>query len=320
MNTANFLVTNKCNLRCKHCFIDYSKEPKDIPLDIFKKVLGGLKKYGISHITLTGGEPFLHEKFKDILTAIADEGFTFHVVSNGFLFEENIHLIKKFKKNLTRMCFSVDGATSEIHDIIRGEGSFERVMKSIDLCNQLGIQVTIQFTVNKKNFDEFKKIVSLALEKKVNKLYIHNLIPPLKESNKILEDLILNPEQRNYLVRTVTILRRFDRRIEGTPSLYNASKINFCYALNFGSISVDFDGNLIICCNIHHHIPGLDVQPAHVISLKTHSLIEGLEILAEKIKQIQISKIKDVPTGKYNSWSECAYCLHKLGYDIYHEK
>lgn len=321
MNSANFLITNKCNLKCKHCFVDRSKGPKDIPLDIFEKVLGELKRYGVNHVALTGGEPFLHEKFEDILTIIAGEGFTFQIVSNGFLFEDNLHLIKKFKKNLIRMCFSVDGATSETHDFIRGKGSFERVVKAIDLCNQFGIQVTIQFTVNKKNFDEFEKIIFFALEKKVNHLYIHDLLPPLKNSNKILEDLIINSKQRAYLARQVRALQKCtNRRIEGTASLYNASKISLCYPFNFNSVSIDFDGNLIVCCNIHLNIPGLDVQPAHVMSLRTHSLTEGLEVLAEKIKQIQISKIKDVPTGKYNSWSECTYCLYRLGYDIYRKE
>lgn len=321
MDAANFLITNKCNLKCKHCFVDRSKEPKDIPLDIFKKVLNELEKYGVNHIALTGGEPFLHEKFEDVLAVIADEGFTFKIVSNGFLFEENIHLIKEFQKNLARMCFSVDGAISKTHDFIRGKGSFKRVMKSINLCNQLGIKVTMQFTVNRKNFDEFEKIVSLALEKKVNNLYIHSLIPPLKGSNKILEDLILNPGQRANLARKIAVLQKYTRgKIGGTASLYKVSRRNLCRALNFNSVSIDINGNLIFCCNIHNNISGLNLQPAYVTSLKTHSLIEGLEILSKKIKQIQVSKLKDMSTGKYNSWSECDYCLHKLGYDIYHKE
>lgn len=320
MNAANFLITNRCDLKCKHCFVDHSKIPKDIPLCTFKKILGELMEQGINHIALTGGEPFLHKSFKSLLAIAADERFTFHLVSNGSLFEKNLAMIQEFKKNLTGICFSVDGATSKVHDSIRGEGSFEKVMKSISLCNQLNIRIMVQFTTNQKNFDNFEKIIALASEKGASNLYIHNLIPPLKKSNKVLEDLILNPEQRDYLARKVTVLQKYTKgKISGTPSLYKVSRKNLCRALNFNSVSIDVDGNLIFCCNIHNSIPGLNLQPAHVISLKTHPLTEGLGMLSKKIKQIQVSKLEDIPKENYNSWSECDYCLHKLGYDIYHK-
>jgi len=46
--------------------------------------------------------------------------------------EKYVPLIKKYKNNLTRISFSLDGPTAAIHDDIRTEGSYEKVIERFD--------------------------------------------------------------------------------------------------------------------------------------------------------------------------------------------
>lgn len=321
MHSVIFQVTTKCNLRCKHCFLDHSRAQKEISLDIIEKILDEVKPYKTDHVSLTGGELFLHTKLQDILSIISRKGFVYRMVTNGSLFEENLDLIKRFRENLDRICFSIDGATAETHDFIRGKGSFEKVIRAVDICKNLGIRTIVQFTANQRNLNEMGKIMNMALEKKFDQLFINTLIPQVKGSNKVLESLMLTPKQRVSLAKKVIALQDYtNNKIEGTSLLFTMCRLGCCRALNLGAISIDVDGNLTFCCNINHYIPEQDVQPMTIISLKTHTLAEGLELLAKKISQVQIAKLKDIPTNKYNSWSQCEYCLHALGYDVYHKE
>ena len=64
------LSMKSCNLKCRHCYIDFSNEKKVknfIPTDKIKEAFADLKEEKIKLIHLTGAEPMLHPDFNAIL-------------------------------------------------------------------------------------------------------------------------------------------------------------------------------------------------------------------------------------------------------------
>jgi MoaA/NifB/PqqE/SkfB family radical SAM enzyme len=84
-----------------------------------------LKDMGIQNIIISGGEPLLHPKLLDIMTALNREGFDLDLCSNGTLINHDVAL--KLKQYLSEISISIDGYNHFRHDYIRNvQGSFEK--------------------------------------------------------------------------------------------------------------------------------------------------------------------------------------------------
>ena len=60
MEKMTFIVTNSCNLRCKHCFVDAGlKIENELSIEEKYKAIDNLHKLGIKKVTFSGGEPLL---------------------------------------------------------------------------------------------------------------------------------------------------------------------------------------------------------------------------------------------------------------------
>jgi len=139
-------ITEKCNLRCQHCYHkDYSSDNElglaDL-IKIAKKIDTTLKKWGKrGSLSITGGEPFLlQEKLFNLLEEIDNLSSLayFDVLTNGSLLDQLIvNKLKVFKK-LRRVQLSMEAGHKEINDKIRGEGSFEKTLSSANTLRSRG--------------------------------------------------------------------------------------------------------------------------------------------------------------------------------------
>ena len=71
-------LTSKCNLRCKHCFGNYSKElDNELNLEEWKKVIDDLVKLKIFYVVLSGGEITQSPIFKEFIDYLIKKGVYF---------------------------------------------------------------------------------------------------------------------------------------------------------------------------------------------------------------------------------------------------
>lgn len=172
-------ITHKCNLRCLHCYQEDYKN--DLSYNQIKKIffdyLEFLKvnKYK-GHINITGGEPFFHQDFFDVIDLFEENNVTFGILTNGTLLDEEI--IKKLSryKKLSFIQISLDG-NKRIHDSIRGKGNFKKAIRGIRLLNESNIQSMVAFTAHKKNINSLKSVIKLAKKEKVKVFWADRLIP-----------------------------------------------------------------------------------------------------------------------------------------------
>lgn len=137
-NILGVKLTNKCNLRCAHCYewnvdgyhrnMDVDTQNAELDLDIFKKIMESTKE-SKSNLYLWGGEPLLHSHFGEIVDMISKDNRITAICTNGVLIDENIESIIKIGDQL-ELLIAVDGFEIE-NDNIRGKGVFNKVIKSI---------------------------------------------------------------------------------------------------------------------------------------------------------------------------------------------
>ena len=193
-------ITNKCNLRCSHCYHDNYTNSSDMSIqelkDIATKLFHTLSKWKKKgDISITGGEPFVRKDLFSFLEYLdsSEEISNLDILSNGTMITNGIvDRLKKIKK-LQRIQVSLDGASSKTHDEIRGPGNFKKVIKSIGILTQHGIDVNIMFTLQRCNVKDIPSLIDLAIKEKVRGLTIERLVP--MGSAKDVKDSLLSFEE-----------------------------------------------------------------------------------------------------------------------------
>ena len=81
---AVFIRLHGCNLRCSYCDSMYAVEGPDYEQMNVAQVLDAVKKFsGITHVTLTGGEPLIHQDVEDLLSQLSGDGYQVNIETNG---------------------------------------------------------------------------------------------------------------------------------------------------------------------------------------------------------------------------------------------
>ncbi len=167
-----FHILTACNLSCGHCYINHdqhgtttlSRERIEIWLELFavpdKK----------SNLILLGGEPSLHPDLAQIIQTAKELGFAVTVDSNGYLFHDLLN--KTTPEKLDYLSFSLDGPTSDVNDPIRGVGVFDECTKNLRKAVKKGFQVSVIYTVSRKNIDYLHDMVPLLLVLGVKRFFI----------------------------------------------------------------------------------------------------------------------------------------------------
>ena len=146
-------ITNRCTLRCRHCFVFRDANPND-PDDemdtttMLKRIRERKDNHGIRSMLWMGGEPLLR---KDVLR----EGVTYFerntITTNG-----TIDLIDLDR---TMYVVSVDGPP-EINDPIRGKDAFKKVMETLErLPDEFKSPVFCQCVVTRQNENHLEDLI-----------------------------------------------------------------------------------------------------------------------------------------------------------------
>src|SRR5262245_57576273 len=103
-------LTNRCNLRCAHCFDERHAGTGDLPYQLIRRLLDEARACGVTHLSFTGGEPTLHRRFREIVRETVEVGCTFGFVSNGSTFHRLYSWLAEYSRAFKGATFSLDGA------------------------------------------------------------------------------------------------------------------------------------------------------------------------------------------------------------------
>jgi radical SAM protein with 4Fe4S-binding SPASM domain len=178
-------LTEKCNLRCKHCYQQGSL-PDEMSLSeitsVIDEVSDMLSEWKETHhldftssFNVTGGEPFLRRDFFTILEELKNKGFDAFILTNGTLIDRSkADVLAKLAVKGVQV--SIEGPEN-IHDAIRGPGSFSSSIKGIRNLLEAGIPVTLNTTLSNMNAACFGDVIDLASSLGVQRVGFSRLVP-----------------------------------------------------------------------------------------------------------------------------------------------
>lgn len=78
-----FIRLAGCNLRCSYCDTLYSFIDPKYTIESVDDIVNYAKESNIRNITITGGEPMIHENIKELICKLAELGFNVEIETNG---------------------------------------------------------------------------------------------------------------------------------------------------------------------------------------------------------------------------------------------
>jgi radical SAM protein with 4Fe4S-binding SPASM domain len=172
-------VTLKCNLKCAHCYINASEKKlrDELSTDAAKMLIHQIAEVSRPLLILSGGEPLLRDDIYEIIRYGADRGLRMGMGSNGMLIDDEVTR-RLENAGMETVAISLDSSIPERHDSFRGvKGCWEHAICAIKSLKKSSIQVQVNCTVTKQNYDEVDDIMSLAEDLGVENFHLFFLVP-----------------------------------------------------------------------------------------------------------------------------------------------
>ncbi|MCH5341423.1 MAG: radical SAM protein [Acetatifactor sp.] len=138
-NSVRWEITSGCNLDCRHCAVHEVKKA-DLPFEEAKRIVDRVVRMGVNEILFSTKEPFVYKYFWELLEYCSNMGIYAKILTNGTLLDEA--MVKRlYRYRIKMICISLDGWTEEDNDMIRGKGTFRKIMEVIGLFHKYNIDL-----------------------------------------------------------------------------------------------------------------------------------------------------------------------------------
>ncbi len=242
MEQLYFIITDECNLNCRHCIRNELNYKGIMPTD---RVLENLtifsQKYPYATCVLSGGEPTLHPDIDKIIDVALDK-FSGRVSINtngttSFFIKDRFseHINKRLSYQI-----SLDGS-SDYHDIIRGAGKFDIAIDSIKKLLALNMNVNISTTVSEYNIDSIFNMIPIVEKLKVKLWAVQKELPfgnakyrfkqkiKAEDWNKFCDDFLIAVDNKIRIVmRKMFDFTILDKLTDEQINYYSKKAIKNC--------------------------------------------------------------------------------------------
>jgi MoaA/NifB/PqqE/SkfB family radical SAM enzyme len=197
-------ITFRCNLRCLYC-ASCEVDRDELDTDRVMHGLDALWNAGTRWLTFGGGEPLIRDDIAAIFRHAKQRGFAVYLSTNGALLPRKTEVLQ----DLDHVNLSLDGGR-EIHDRVRGEGSFDKALRAIEICKEHHKDVSLQCVVGTHNLDRVSEAVHIASERGVSIMFQ----PSMRWMSSSLKPNPLAPEPAAYRKAIAEIV---DLKRNGAP-------------------------------------------------------------------------------------------------------
>ncbi len=338
MTSTTIYLTNKCNLRCKHCFVghDQTSNREQSSTQAVKAMLSNIAANGITAVTLLGGEVLsFRSDIVEILEFCEIIGLCVSINTN-LTIHDKLEAILECKA-LSNIVVSLDGATNISHDKIRGRGSFEKTMAGLELLKNndriidKSILIDLTFVLSSVNKESVYELIKIYKRFNINKLnFMTVAINDRAETNasllKLDEKELLNVCASFYIfcfLERGILLDMYippafglylDKILHAPARLWN---YNGCGGTNVYSY-VDLYGNNLPCPAMSFEenkntsnnkiVSSLNLIENSMAAIHQKSLFKGFNL---SVKKKSRNALMD-PCNKCRFQTECSPCTNEI--------
>lgn len=192
--SAYYSVSDGCNLACQHCYVRprIERERRAGNLADSRTVLERLADYGVSTVILTGGEPLLRQDIAEIARYAKSLIGYVAMTTNGILIDRDLAVELK-QSGIDAVSLSIEGTSPEVHDRLRGRGTFEQVCRAVVSLKEAGFApsaINLCGTVTRSNYQDLLRLNSFACDLGVTHSF--SLFQPAGRGRSNMDQLLLS--------------------------------------------------------------------------------------------------------------------------------
>lgn len=298
LDGLNLLITNKCNLCCKHCYVNGGKQLKnELDWNEWVEIIDEGIKMGVFALNISGGEPLLLNNFDKLVEYLASvNSLNKNLNTNGTLI--NKKNVKNIAKAFDSVQISLDATVPKEHDSFReAKGCFEKTLSAIKLLTSEGVNIKVAMSLRENTLGSLDDMVCLCEKLKVSTLiigFVENIGRAKEQETKMygsFKKIYKTLKKLSKRKSNVKILLPF--RFSADFSKIK-EKVYICDNDNNQRVYIMADGNVLPC----------DKFPA------TSQFICG-NIKEDSLKNIWLSdKMKRFKLMKWDSIPECKHCKY----------
>jgi MoaA/NifB/PqqE/SkfB family radical SAM enzyme len=156
---AELDVTYRCNCRCQMCQRWQDPRTDELSAEEYETLAEELHTLGSHQISIAGGEPLMRDDVFDIIESFSGRGMSVNICTNGLLIGKYHQQI--CRSRATCITVSLDGASADSHDTIRGvPGSYRQIEDGIRrlLSHPRSSRpiVRVRMTISNQNVNEMR--------------------------------------------------------------------------------------------------------------------------------------------------------------------
>ena len=191
-------LTYACNLSCVHCLSSSGKrDPRELSTDQCKAIIDELQRMQVFYVNIGGGEPTVRPDFWELVDYATSHQVGVKFSTNGLRIDKAV-AAKLAASDYVDVQISLDGATAEVNDAVRGPGSFDMAVRALENLHEAGFaDAKISVVMTRQNvaqLDDFK-----ALADRYNATLRITRLRPSGRGADVWDDLHPLPEQQREL-------------------------------------------------------------------------------------------------------------------------
>jgi mycofactocin biosynthetic radical S-adenosylmethionine protein MftC len=156
-------LTYACNLACVHCLSSSGRrDPAELTTRECERVIDDLERMHVFYANVGGGEPTIRRDFWHLLEYAADHHVGVKFSTNGTRIDRAVADLLSRSPSVD-VQISLDGATAEVNDAVRGSGSFTAAVEAMEHLAGAGCTgFKVSVVATRRNIDEMDALAALA--------------------------------------------------------------------------------------------------------------------------------------------------------------
>ena len=259
ITSYTILPTTACNARCYYCFEHgvktetMTEKTADDVVSFITKSSGSQKNVSLLWF---GGEPLVgRQRINQICEGLQKNGVQFvsKMITNGYLFDEEIIKVAKEKWKLRYLQISMDGMEKHYNEIKAyvnpKENPYQRVLRNVGMLLEYGIEVGLRMNFDLGNYEDFRGFVNMAAERFLNNPLLQVYAYPVMGTYPNHDGIVQHGsdewfEQKIVELNEIAREKGVLRKRKGLPYL---SCIG-CDADDSSAVIIAANGTLVKCC------------------------------------------------------------------------
>jgi radical SAM protein with 4Fe4S-binding SPASM domain len=259
-------LTERCNLLCRHCY-QGRRKPQEMTGNAVKHEIDGAtqmfkaweEEHGIHvspSIHFTGGEPFLYERLWDVIAYSKNKGYGVAIMTNGCLITQE-DAKRAFQLKISDIQVSLEG-TPDLHDTIRGKGSFDAAAKGVEKLVATGNKVSANVTLSRLNVDKIEETTEIAKGMGFYGIGFSRMVP-CGRGRELIDHFLTSRELKAAYQEIISLNSPSFEVVSGDPlagTLFEARPSFGCNltlsgcSAGFSGVTITSDGSVMPCRRI----------------------------------------------------------------------